>query len=270
MEKKSTIISLIFVGVVVIGIALTIVFMGITAKDYNYVQIEVNPRVEFICDKKFKVVSVSPLNSDARIVLVDLNLTNKDIEEATTLFLEECAKTGYLDINGANNSTNITVIDGLTQALDVHVTQSVYNFYRHNEIMSAVVENYEDRSMFDAKKKNNLCCPNKYKLISTIIENEPNLYSMETLKKMNEVSLVNLVATKHKNNPYVATEEERNTKLELLEKNKTKYDLHMKSISNNTQKEFSKLFDKFQKSSSQKYFQNFTKEYNCWQEHRSL
>ena len=62
MEKRATIISLLFIFAVVISAVAFIIFSGITAKDYNYVQLEVNPRVEFVCDKYFNVVSVRPLN----------------------------------------------------------------------------------------------------------------------------------------------------------------------------------------------------------------
>ena len=170
MEKRGTIISLIFVGVVCLSAVAFIIFSGITAKDYNYVQLEVNPRVEFICDKNFKVVSFSPLNEDAEILLAKENFVGLDISQVSKNFIELCAKAGYIDVDGEDNAVNITIIDGITQALDVHVTQGVYNYLRENEIMCAVVENYEDRHMFDETKKNNVCCANKFKLIQTLHE----------------------------------------------------------------------------------------------------
>lgn len=267
MEKKGTIIYLIIVGVIVVGIILTIIFSGITARDYNYVQLEVNPKVEFLCDKKFKVVSVAPLNEDARIVLSDINLIGKDIDQASKLFLDECAKTGYLNINGVNNSANITVVDGLTQALDVHVMQGVYNYFTQNEILASITETYESRSMFDKKKARDICCVNKYKLITTIDQVRDDL-DFGTLKNMNEVSLIDLVANNHKNNPYIPTEEEIKTKQTLIEQNKKEYNTHMSAITNNTQREFSKLLSDFQKTSGKKYQQDFEKQYMKWQESR--
>lgn len=269
MEKKGTIISLILIAVIIIGAGLTIVLSGLTAKDYNYVQIEVNPRVEFVLDKKHKVVSVAPLNDDARIVLSDLNLIDKDIKDATTIFLDECAKTGYIDVNGINNATNVTVVDGLTQALDVHVMQAVYKYFKENEIMSAVTESYEVRKLFDEKKENNVYCVNKYKLITTLDEVREDL-DFNTLKKMNEVSLIDLVASTHKSNPYIPSAEEISSKQTLIENNKNKYNTHKKAITHNTQKEFSELFDDFQKLCIKKYQQDFEKEYALWQEQKSI
>ena len=269
MEKKNTIICLIVVALIVGCAVATIIISGITAKDYNYVQIEVNPRAEFILDKKFKVVSVNPLNNDARIVLSDMNLIGMEMDDAATEYLTECAKTGYLDVNGVNNAANITVIDGLTQALDVHVTQTTYEFFRENEIMGAVTETYEDRTMFDKRKEEQVCCSNKYKLLTTITEVDPSK-DIKSLKKMSEVNLIEMVAKKHKDEPFIPTEEEIVRKQELIATNANKYNVHMKSITDNTQKEFSKLFDDFQKISTKAYMQDFEKEYEKWQEEKSL
>jgi hypothetical protein len=269
MEKKSTIICLILVGVIVCSSAITIILMGIPAKDYNYIQLEINPRIEMICDKNFKVVSTYPLNQDARIVLSDLDLTGLSAEDATVLYLNECAKTGYIDVDGANNATNITIIDGLTQALDVHVTKSVYKYFRENEILSAIVENYEDRHMFDMKKEHKLCCANKYKLISTMAELD-NTENIDTLKKYNEVSLIEKVANNHKNKPFIPTPEELETKQKLIQENQSKYNNHLGGITSHSQRSFSTLFDKYQKhKDTSRFFTNFSKEYTSWKKDRS-
>ena len=269
MEKKNTIICLIVVALIVGCAVATIIISGITAKDYNYVQLEVNPRAEFILDKKFKVISVNPLNDDARIVLSDMNLIGMEMDDATTEYLTECARTGFLNVNGVDNACNITVIDGLTQALDVHVTQTTSEFFRENEIMGAVTETYEDRTMFDRRKEEQVCCSNKYKLLTTITELAPS-QDIKSLKKMSEVNLIEMVAKKHKDNPFTPTEEEIAKKHDLITTNAIKYNTHMKSISDNSQKEFSQLFDKFQKISTKDYIQDFEKQYMKWQKNKPL
>lgn len=264
MEKKGTIISLIFVAIVVVATASYIIVGGITAKDYNYVQLEINPRVEFICDKHFKVVSLNPLNDDARIVLANTDYIGKDIESVATDFIEQCALTGFIDVNGNDNAVNITVIDGLTQALDVHVTQSIYEYLKANEIMCAVVENYEDRHMSDEKKEHNVCCANKYKLISTLNNQYPEM-KIEKLKKLSEVKLIKMISNMHNDKPYIPTEEYKNLKSELIESNKVKYNTHLNAISNLTQQEFSEIFDDYQKTIAENYKINFEENYNNWQ-----
>ncbi len=268
MEKKATIISLIAIAIIVVITSLYIVLSGITTKDYNYVQLEVNPRIEFVLDKKFDVVSVSPLNDDARIVLSDLDLVGLDIEEASNIFLDECAKTGFIDVNGIDNATNITVIDGLTQALDTHTAKGIYKYYRDNEIMSAITETDEDRDMFNAKIKDDVCCSNKLKLLQTMTEKNKSI-KFEDIKKLNEATLVEMVAEEHKLNPFVPTEEELNKKQELISDNADKYSTHKKCISKFSQREFSELFDKHQKLSTKKYLAGFDEQYNNWQKQYS-
>ena len=98
---------------------------------------------------------VCDINSIIEKDPVDIELIRPQYREYLRVwqeFLDECSKTGYIDVNGVNNATNITVIDGITQALDVHTTKAVYKYFKDHEILSAAVENYEDRSMFDEKK----------------------------------------------------------------------------------------------------------------------
>lgn len=269
MEKKGTIISLIVLAIILAIIVVIIFAMGIIPNKYNYVQIEVNPKVEFICDKHYKVVSCYPLNNDAEVVISDLNLKGLPIDKASQIFLDECAKTGYLNINGIDNAVNITIIDGITQALDSRVTESVYNYFKDNEIMSVVIENYEDRKMFDEKKENDICCINKYKLVRTM--SDQNSYgSFDKLKKQSEVKLVEMVANQHKEKPFIPTNEILNKKQQLVNNNSNIYNKHKKSITNSSKQEFGTLFDKFQKLSSKQYFEDFNKEYNNWLEKKNV
>ena len=264
MEKKGTIISLILIAVVLLSAVGYIIFSGTTAQEYNYVQLEINPRVEFLCDKNFKVVSFRPLNEDAEVLLVGVEYKGMDIKLASTDFIDICARAGYIDVDGDDNAVCITVIDGITQALDVHVTQEVYNYLRKNEILCAVVENYEDRNMFDEKKKNNVCCTNKFKLMQTMLEYLPDK-KLEDLNKLSEVELIDMVNNLHQEYSFIPTETQIELKTKLIDFNREKYNTHKNKISNKTQQEFSEKFDKFQKTKGQTYMINFNKSYTEWQ-----
>lgn len=264
MEKKRTIISLIFVAVVVASAVALIIFSGITAKDYNYVQLEINPKVEFLCDNNFKVVSVKALNEDAKIVLSDLDYTGLDIDMACVDFIDQCAQTGFIDVNGSNNACNITIIDGITQALDVHVTKEVFSYLKRNEILCAVIENYEDRGIAEEKKKHSVDCSNKYKLIKTLNEQDSTL-KIEQLKKLNEENLIDMVNNIHTTQNLSIDESYKIKKQELLNNNLPKYNKHKKVISNSSQKSFSELYDKYNKLASNRYALDFSQEYSNWQ-----
>ena len=52
----------------------------------------------------------------------------------------------------------------------------------------------------------------------------------------------------------------------MIDFNREKYDTHMQAINNESRREFSEIFDKYQKESLKKYANNFTQKYNNWQE----
>lgn len=264
MEKKGTIVSLIFVGIVLLSAVGFIIFSGITANEYNYVQLEINPRVEFLCDKNFKVVSVRPINEDAEIILTGVEYKGMDISDASVDFIDTCARAGYIDVDGNDNAVNITIIDGITQALDVHVTQKINNYFRDTEILCAVVENYEDRNMFDKKKENNVCCPNKFKLMETMHEILPEK-SLEDLAKLNEVELIDMLNDIHSEYTFEPTHDMIELKTKLIDFNREKYNSHKEKITDESLSKFSTTYEKFQKNEGKKFAENFEKSYRDWQ-----
>lgn len=268
MEKKATTISLIFVSVVVLSAVALIIFMGITAREYNYVQIEVNPKVEFIVDKRFKVVSYRPLNDDGLIVLANENLKGLDIEDACVKYLDICSRLGYIDVDGLDNAVNLTIIDGLTQALDTHISEGIFEYLKENEIICSVTENADDRASLEGKKKEGLCCSNKYKLISTICEMDEK-QNFDALKKLSEIELIDLVTNTHQTKHFVTTTSAINKKDELRNKNAEKYEAHMNKLTNKSRSKFSTILEKYQNSSIKKYKLNFEREYNNWQKTRT-
>ena len=268
MEIKRTIMSLIFVAVVVLSTIALIVFTGITAQEYNYVQLEINPRVEFLCDKNFKVVSTNPLNEDAKIVLANLDYTGIDINVACVDFIDQCAQTGYIDIN-KSNALNLTVIDSLTQALDVHIAKEIFNYLKKNEILCAVIENYEDRSMAKEKKEKSIPCSNKLKLIKTINEQDETL-KIDQLKKLSEVELIDLVNNIHNTQTKIIDSNYKIEKEKLLANNKSKYEKHKYSITNESQKNFANIFDNYSKLTTEHTALNFNNTYKNWQASNSF
>ena len=81
---------------------------------------------------------------------------------------------------------------------------------------------------------------------------------------MTKKELIDIVANEHKTDPYKSNDNLIETKQKLLTENKSKYDRHINSINDNSKKEFSEIFDDYQKTTAQKYMQNFNKKYNKW------
>ncbi len=66
------------------------------SKEYNAVQVDMNPSVEFIVDRNNKVVSVTALNDDGAVIISGEAFVGKTAEEAVELFVNVSAETGYI------------------------------------------------------------------------------------------------------------------------------------------------------------------------------
>jgi hypothetical protein len=76
---------------------LTILGTGVKAyaAPYYYVSLDVNPSVMLEVNRFDKVISVQAMNEDAENVLKNLELKNKDIEEAVPEIVDEISEAGY-------------------------------------------------------------------------------------------------------------------------------------------------------------------------------
>lgn len=62
----------------------------------SYVTLDINPSVELIVSPRDKVIYANPLNEDAEILLVDLDLIGMDLEDAIDLIIETSIELGYI------------------------------------------------------------------------------------------------------------------------------------------------------------------------------
>ena len=263
MEKKRTIITIICVLALVIGVALFIIINGLITMDGNYVLVEINPKIEFVTDKDYIVTSYNPINEEAKELIVQETFLGLDVKDAVVKFVDLCARANYIDVESTNNAMKLTVVDGLTQALDTHIVSQVHSYLRENEILCAVIENQNDLNEYKSARKHNMGNLNKYKLIETIIDNKYSTESVDTLKKMSEDDLIEIVKLNHPTTP-TYTEEQLTNKVKLLDFNRDRFETHKNKINPTTQKEFSKLYSDFQKNNTVEYKNNFDKKYDEW------
>lgn len=73
-------------------------FMGCEASATadSYVILDINPSVELIVSPKDKVIHANPLNEDAEILLVDLELVGMNLDEAIDLIIETAIELGFI------------------------------------------------------------------------------------------------------------------------------------------------------------------------------
>ena len=114
-------------------------------------------------------------------------------------------KINKIEING-NNASVLVDETALATATKLDEDVTVYG-----ELNSS------SKGTYLLKKENNICCANKYKLIKTICEYDKNA-SVEKLKNLSEVKLIDMVANIHATEDFSSSEEVLIKKKDLLNK----------------------------------------------------
>lgn len=126
--KKVLIISLAVLGLVAVGF----LFLNNT-KNYSYVILKINPEVELAVDYKEVVREVNPLNEDADLLISDLNLVGKPLEEVTETIIDETIEIGKLDntielkVINKNEAQRIKLENKLKEKIESHIQTKSYN-----------------------------------------------------------------------------------------------------------------------------------------------
>lgn len=167
------------------------------AEAQSYVSIAINPEVEFTVDENGMVVSVNCLNSDAEILLADVDLSGMSIEAATERFVELATEAGYIDVTSETNNVTITVIDENSDRQDdlaQKMEERIYGFFDNNGIFGMVSK--ETLAAY-AEQAATLGVPvGKMKMILRAIDLNPDL-TLEELAAMEMRDLVKLINKRH-------------------------------------------------------------------------
>ena len=262
-SKLASIISIASVIMVAVVVSLIIIFTGIKNGGYNYVKLQSGFEIEFITNSKDKVISFKPLNEKARLIIANENFDGISVEEAINNVLIESLKMGYLATHDDDfNVIKLTVVPGLTQAVDVHAYRTINNFLVNNEVLALIIENQNDMEYVKEAKQLGIGT-NKLALINSVIESSTKL-TKEQLKNKMEDELIDIIKTLQENymqnNPI--TEEEIQQKEDLIEQNQDNYNLHILNINNKEKGAFVLKLQELQSAEQRKYELNFSKHYN--------
>lgn len=204
-------------GVFAIGCGQVPEDSGTPAEAQTYVSIAINPEVEFTVDENGVVLSVNCLNSDAEILLADVDLSGMPIEAATERFVELATEAGYIDVTSETNNVTITVIDensDTENSIENKLEQRIYGFFDNNGIFGMVsketLEAYaEQAAALDVSV-------GKMKMILRAIDLNPEL-TLEELAAMEMKDLVKLIKKRHSEDKIDHTAREQfKTELEAL------------------------------------------------------
>lgn len=235
---KTKIVSIITVSIVLavaMAVSLIIMLAGTKNVSSSFVKLELNSKIEFICDIHKNVVSFCALNDEAKIVSSNLNFNGEHIEDAINLFLTESAKLGFVNLDKDNfNIAKLTVVSGLTQSLDVSVYKSVNKWLAKNEVLGVIIENQNDMEMLKEAKKLNISS-NKLALINSVVNLNSTL-NKEHLKNICEKDLIDIISDMHKK--VETTNLFKEQKLELLKQKEQTFLNHISQIDKKKQGEF--------------------------------
>jgi len=90
----------------------------------TYLTVEINPGMEFVLDEDDIVEEVNALNEDGEVVLIDLDLVGKKIDEVVEVIIDRATELGYLGLEGIGNEIRIMAI-GNTEEMGERVSSHV-------------------------------------------------------------------------------------------------------------------------------------------------
>lgn len=265
MSKVGQIFVIILVAVVLICGALIFLLMGTHADDKFYVCLEINPRIEFLTNRKGIVTSYKPLNEDAKVLSVDEEFVGKGINDVTSRWIELCERANYLDVDSKNNAIKVTVLSGLTQRFENDVIRNISKKIVKDNVYCVITENQNDLQNFKQAKKQGQS-PEKYDLMLAV--NEDNKFDLKELENKDNRELLDMLQEQHKTFKMENAEYYREQKQLLISQNEEKYLKHMSCINDNTTRKFRTNYDKYLKQNTHKFDVDFKKEYHLWQTQR--
>ena len=203
MKKKFNIFSKGFVGVAAAACVLFAVgVVGVPYYGNNYVpdshvDIDVNPGVEIVTNKKNKVLQVQSTNQDGAAVIDGMNLNNTELKVAVNALIGSMVQKGYIQ----NDNTGILVTvrndnEDKANKVKAEVLNDINTALSTNSIQATVI-NQTVKSTVDAKKfatENNTSI-GKAVFVLNLAAKDSSLDAKE-LAKMKVREIANLVVQK--------------------------------------------------------------------------
>lgn len=265
MKKVGEILIVASIVAVFAIVAVVVSLSGVKNGGQNYVKLEVNPKIEFVTNSKDKVITAFPLNAEAKELMINETFVGLNIADATKKYLELCKALNYLDVERTDNAVKLTVVSGLTQALEVKIYREINNYLTKNEIMGVIVENASDLNTFKKAKKLGVS-NGKFALVEAVARLYPDEQKQE-IKELNEKQLIEKIATAHAEltmGVETFSETEINNKAKLIDVNRLKLEHHKNNITNKSQSKFKENYVAHSKKTLRKYEQNFDHMHETW------
>lgn len=106
----------------------------------SYVNLEINPGVEFVVDGEGQVVAANGTNDDGKTLIINVSFEGMDLETAINVVLKEASDSGYL-IDASYNSELVS--REIKVSIDAENEEYISNI---NDVVSETVDKYIDEN----------------------------------------------------------------------------------------------------------------------------
>lgn len=201
MMKKNN--KKLLIGVLSLLIVCLIVILGLkfnkNAKIDSIIELEVNPSIELKIAKDGDIVDVNALNKDGKKVIKNLNLDDKDLDDAIENIIESMLKLEYITAN--ENSILVSVKNDnkdKAEKLKIKITKMIQKIlYEKLENSSFITQTFNDNKEIEKKANENNITDGKATLINKILDahlkdHNDTFYTFESLADLsiNELNLI--------------------------------------------------------------------------------
>lgn len=221
--KKLTIITIILIFVTIGGYFCYDLFFQNDIK--SYLIIDINPSLEMGVSKDGEVLSVIPLNSDADILLSDIDLIGLKVEDASQKVVDEAIESGYIDEYNEDNKITIYSTDEDEKSKEqkqTKIIEKINNSLKQNNIRALVVSGGLTEEMKTEADTYGISY-GKYLLVSRLASINTQ-YTKEDIIKMSVKEIQKNIKTSvnERRDTISKNKEELETNLKNLKKEKTK------------------------------------------------
>ena len=140
---------------VIVACVLLIVFLPRKTSPYAVMELDVNPKVQFVLDTYNKVMHVNYINDDAETLLSDEDLEGLDAKKATEKFVNLCIEAGFMDVDTEGDTVNVTIYCDNTDKIEdlaLDIKQTINTYFGENGIIAGAVMNI--KTNFDEAYEN--------------------------------------------------------------------------------------------------------------------
>ena len=162
----------------------------VSADEFSYVSMRINPEIELVVDKDGVVVAANAVNADGETVLSQLELVGLSVGDAAQAFTDAAAELGFLDVDSENATVYISAggkDERFVKELEEKITEKVNEFFNKKGIFGKVEP--EDLQEYQALADELGVSLQEARLISRILELYPELTAEEVAEKSPEEML---------------------------------------------------------------------------------